>query len=307
MSITPPDAGNNISKGIALTLISIMIFAVQDVAVKMLVTDYPPTQVVMIRFWGVAVFTLVWVMREGPIRNAFRTKKPFLQISRGVLLVLDIWCFSAALQFMPLSDLQAIFMLFPIVTTLFAVPLLGEKVGIFRWSAIGVGFLGAMIIIRPGFQEVNIGVWFQLGAVTTFALYTVLTRLVSRHDSTTTSVVYMAAVGVVLSTAVGIFNMVPMTLNGWLLMGLVIVTANVAHTLFTMAYREAPASALQPFNFLILPAAIIMTVIFFGHWIDMISLFGATLTVGAGLFVWWRERQKEREAKRSALKQMPIR
>lgn len=307
MTITPPEAGNNISKGIALTLISIMIFAVQDVAVKMLVTDYPPTQVVMIRFWGVAVFTLVWVMREGPIRNAFRTKKPFLQISRGVLLVLDIWCFSAALQFMPLSDLQAIFMLFPIVTTLFAVPLLGEKVGIFRWSAIAVGFLGAMIIIRPGFQEVNIGVWFQLGAVTTFALYTVLTRLVSRHDSTTTSVVYMAAVGVVLSTSVGVFNMVPMTLNGWLLMGLVIVTANVAHTLFTMAYREAPASALQPFNFLILPAAIIMTVIFFGHWIDMISLFGASLTVGAGLFVWWRERQKAQQAKRDALKQMPIR
>lgn len=307
MTITPPEAGNNISKGIALTLISIMIFAVQDVAVKMLVTDYPPTQVVMIRFWGVAVFTLVWVMREGPIRNAFRTKKPFLQISRGVLLVLDIWCFSAALQFMPLSDLQAIFMLFPIVTTLFAVPLLGEKVGIFRWSAIAVGFLGAMIIIRPGFQEVNIGVWFQLGAVTTFALYTVLTRLVSRHDSTTTSVVYMAAVGVVLSTSVGVFNMVPMTLNGWLLMGLVIVTANVAHTLFTMAYREAPASALQPFNFLILPAAIIMTVIFFGHWIDMISLFGASLTVGAGLFVWWRERHKAQQAKRDALKQMPIR
>lgn len=307
MTITPPEAGNNISKGIALTLISIMIFAVQDVAVKMLVTDYPPTQVVMIRFWGVAVFTLVWVMREGPIRNAFRTKKPFLQISRGVLLVLDIWCFSAALQFMPLSDLQAIFMLFPIVTTLFAVPLLGEKVGIFRWSAIAVGFLGAMIIIRPGFQEVNIGVWFQLGAVTTFALYTVLTRLVSRHDSTTTSVVYMAAVGVVLSTSVGVFNMAPMTLNGWLLMGLVIVTANVAHTLFTMAYREAPASALQPFNFLILPAAIIMTVIFFGHWIDMISLFGASLTVGAGLFVWWRERQKTQQAKRDALKQMPIR
>ena len=307
MTITPPEAGNNISKGIALTLISIMIFAVQDVAVKMLVTDYPPTQVVMVRFWGVAVFTLVWVMREGPIRNAFRTKKPFLQISRGVLLVLDIWCFSAALQFMPLSDLQAIFMLFPIVTTLFAVPLLGEKVGIFRWSAIAVGFLGAMIIIRPGFQEVNIGVWFQLGAVTTFALYTVLTRLVSRHDSTTTSVVYMAAVGVVLSTSVGVFNMVPMTLNGWLLMGLVIVTANVAHTLFTMAYREAPASALQPFNFLILPAAIIMTVIFFGHWIDMISLFGASLTVGAGLFVWWRERQKAQQAKRDALKQMPIR
>ncbi len=307
MNSTSPDAGNNISKGIALTLISIVIFSVQDVAVKMLVTDYPPTQVVMIRFWGVAVFTFLWVMRDGPIRDAFRSKKPILQLSRGVLLVVDIWCFSAALQFMPLSDLQAIFMLFPIVVTLFAIPILGEKVGVFRWSAIGVGFIGAMIIIRPGFQEVNLGIWFQLGAVATFGLYTVLTRLVARHDSTSTSMVYMALVGVILSTSVGVFNMVPMTFNGWLLMGLVIVTANVAHTLFTMAYREAPASALQPFNFLILPAAIIMTVIFFGHWIDMISLFGASLTVGAGLFVWWRERGKARAAALETVKQVPIR
>jgi len=307
MNSISPDAGNNISKGIALTLISILIFSVQDVTVKMLVTDYPPTQVVMIRFWGVAVFTLVWILREGPIRQAFRTKRPILQIARGTLLVLDIWFFSAALQFMPLSDLQAIFMLFPIVVTLFAIPVLGEEVGIFRWSAIGVGFLGTMIIIRPGFQEVNIGVWFMLGAVATFALYTVMTRLVSRTDSTTTSMAYMAVVGVVLSTSVGVFNMVPMTLNAWLMMGLVIITANVAHTLFTMAYREAPASALQPFNFLILPAAIIMTIIFFGHWIDLLSLFGASLTVGAGLFVWWRERQKAISAKREALKQVPIR
>ena len=287
--------GQNVSKGIFLTLVSILIFAVQDVAVKMLVTDYPPTQVVMIRFWGVAVFTLIWVLRDQSFASVIRSKRPFLQISRGVLLVLDIWCFSTALQFMPLSDLQAIFMLFPIVTTLFAIPLLGEQVGVFRWAAIIVGFVGAMIIIRPGFQEVNIGVWFQLGAVATFALYTVLTRLVSKHDSTNTSMVYMALVGVVLSTAVGVFNMVPMTLNGWLLIGLVIITANVAHTLFTMAYREAPASALQPFNFLILPASIVMTIIFFGHWIDAISFFGAVIIVGAGLFVWWRERVKATE------------
>lgn len=302
MSSTALD-NSNVSKGIVLTLISILIFAVQDVAVKMLVTDYPPTQVVMIRFWGVAVFTLVWVLREGSLRQAIKSKKPGLQLTRGVLLVLDIWCFSAALQYMPLSDLQAIFMLFPIATTLFAIPILGEKVGLYRWGAIAMGFVGAMIIIRPGFQEINMGVWLQLGAVTTFALYTVLTRLVAKHDSTTTSMLYMAIVGVVLSTSVGVFNMVPMSLNGWLLIGLVIITANVAHTLFTMAYREAPASALQPFNFLILPAAIIMTIIFFGHWIDLISFIGALITVAAGLLVWWRERVN---AKRT-LKQVPVR
>jgi len=296
MSVTEPVAGHNISKGIMLTLISICVFSIQDVATKFLVTDYPSTQVVMIRYWGVALFTLIWILREGSLKQVFKSKRPGLQVLRGALLVGDIWCFSTALMFMPLSDLQAIFMLFPVATTLFAIPILGEKVGVFRWSAIAVGFLGAMIIIRPGFQAVNIGVWFQLGAVTTFALYTVLTRKLAAYDSTTTSMAYMAVVGVIMSTAVGAFTFVPMGLNGWLLMGVVILTANVAHTLFTMAYREAPASALQPFNFLILPASIFVTVIFFGHWIDAISLFGATLTVGAGLVVWWRERGKAKAA-----------
>ncbi len=99
--------------------------------------------------------------------------------------------------------------------------------------------------------------------------------------------------GIVLSTAVGITKLEMMTPRGWLLIGLIIITANIAHTLFTMALREAPASILQPFNFLMLPVAIVFSFIAFGHLIDGISLIGATITVGAGLTVWWRERKKK--------------
>jgi len=287
----PNDA--NVAKGISLTLIAILVFGVQDVAVKMLVTDYPFTQVVMIRFWGVGLFILAWLWREGTLRTALKSKVPFLQLSRATLLVVDIWCFSAALSLMPLADLQAIFMLFPIVTTLLAIPLLGEQVGLVRWAAIVAGFVGTMIVIRPGFQEINLGVIFQLGAVFSFAGYTILTRMVSSKDRTSTSLAYMALVGIVLSTAVGFRSFEIMTTQAMLLMGLIIITANIAHTLFTMALREAPASILQPFNFLMLPVAIVFSFIAFGDLIDGISLIGATITVGAGLTVWWRERQKK--------------
>lgn len=129
MSVFQVPAEANVAKGITLTLIAIVVFGVQDVAVKMLVTDYPFTQVVMIRFWGVGVFILAWLWREGTLLTALKSQVPMLQLSRATLLVVDIWCFSAALSLMPLADLQAIFMLFPIVTTLLAIPLLGEQVG----------------------------------------------------------------------------------------------------------------------------------------------------------------------------------
>ncbi|TDQ66926.1 drug/metabolite transporter (DMT)-like permease [Maritalea mobilis] len=287
----PDDA--NVAKGISLTLIAILVFGVQDVAVKFLVTDYPFTQVVMIRFWGVGLFILAWLWREGTLRTALKSKAPYLQLTRATLLVVDIWCFSAALSLMPLADLQAIFMLFPIVTTLLAIPMLGEQVGLVRWMAIIVGFIGTMIVIRPGFQDLNLGVFFQLGAVFSFAGYTILTRMVSSKDRTSTSLAYMALVGIVLSTAVGFRSFEIMTPQALMLMGLIIITANIAHTLFTMALREAPASILQPFNFLMLPVAIVFSFIAFGDLIDSISLIGASITVGAGLTVWWRERQKK--------------
>ncbi|MCZ4273911.1 DMT family transporter [Maritalea porphyrae] len=284
----------NVPKAIILTLVSLVIFGVQDIAVKLLVADFSVMQVVMIRFWGVALFTLIWIGRNSDLRLVARSHYPKLQILRSVLLLIDIWLFSAALGHMQTSDLQAMFMLYPIVVSLLAVPILGEKMGIYRWIAVLVGFVGAMVVIRPGFQTIDVSIWLVVGAVLSFSLYTVLTRKVATKDSTKTSMLYLALVALVLSTVTGVFELEAMGMRGWLLMIIVIVCAIATHLLFTVALKHAPASTLQPLNFLALPVAVGLTLLFFGHMTDVITLIGGAITIGAGLLVWFRETKSKK-------------
>ncbi|MGJ8528956.1 DMT family transporter [Maritalea sp.] len=281
----------DVPKAIVLTLISIFIFGIQDIFVKMLVVDYSTTQLVMIRFWGVALFTLIWVLRTTKFSDAIRSHFPLFQIVRSVLLLVDIWLFTAALGYIQTSDVQALFMIYPVLVSVLAVPMLGERMGMWRWGAVFIGFVGAMIVIRPGFQQVELSHWLVIGAVVSFSIYTVLTRLVATRDSTKTSMLYLALVALVLSTATGIFNFEWMDATSWMLMGGVIICAISTHILFTAALKFAPAGTLQPFNFLSLPVAVLLTFLFFGHVTDAITLFGGALTIFAGIIVWARERR----------------
>jgi len=288
---------DNVPKAIVLTLISLVIFGLQDIAVKLLVADYSVMQVVMIRFWGVALFTLIWIGRNTDLRVVIRSHYPKMQIFRSVLLLIDIWLFSAALGFMQTSDLQAMFMLYTIVVSLLAVPILGEKMGVYRWAAVVVGFVGAMVVIRPGFQTIDSSIWLVAGAVVSFSLYTVLTRKVATKDSTKTSMLYLSLVALVLSTVSGVFQLENMSGQAWLLMLIVIICAIATHLLFTVAFRYAPASVLQPLNFLALPVAVGLTFLFFGHVTDLITIIGGLITIAAGLLVWFREARMGKRAR----------
>lgn len=289
MAKSIPTDVKNLRYAIVLTLISLVIFGVQDIAVKALVADYSPLQLVMIRFWGIGVFMLFWILRSSNFRTTIRSHFPVLQILRSVFLLLDIWFFTAALGYMQTSDLQALFMLYPIAVSLLAVLLLGEKMGLYRWFAVCMGFVGAMIVVRPGFQHVDSSIWLVVGAVVTFAFYTVLTRKVATRDSTKTSMLYLTIVAILLSTAAGIFELEAMSLKAWAVMFLVTACAISTHLLFTEALKYAPASTLQPLNFLALPIAVLLTYLFFNHVTDVITLCGGAITVVAGLMVWFRE------------------
>ncbi len=192
MSVFQVPAEANVAKGITLTLIAIVVFGVQDVAVKMLVTDYPFTQVVMIRFWGVGVFILAWLWREGTLLTALKSQVPMLQLSPRHAagcghLVLFCGAEPDAIGG-PSGDFHAV----SHCNDLVGDSLAGRAGGLVRWLAIIAGFIGTMIVIRPGFQEINVGVFIQLGAVFSFAGYTILTRMVSSKDRTSTSLAYMA-------------------------------------------------------------------------------------------------------------------
>ncbi|MFC3703403.1 DMT family transporter [Devosia honganensis] len=284
---------DQIGRAIALTLLTIGVFGVQDAVSKGLVQIYSPFQITMMRYWGFAVFALILVARQAPLRQALRSRSPRLQILRGVLLIVDIWFFALALQTVPLGELQAIVIVYPLLVTLFAIPVLGEKVGVFRFGAVGVGFVGALIIMRPGGVPLDWGVGFALASASAYAFYLVITRKVAAVDSAATSMTYTALVGLVLSTGIGIFFWEPMGWGDFLLVVVIMITTCAGHGVMIFALAMAPASVLQPFNYFSLPWAIVLSIVVFGHWIDTISLLGAGIIVAAGLVVMARERVKK--------------
>lgn len=284
---------DQIGRAIILTIITVGVFGIQDAVSKILVQTYSPFLITMMRYWGFAIFALIMVARQAPLRRALVSRAPGWQVLRGVLLIADIWFFALALQSVPLGELQAIVIVYPLLVTLFAIPILGEKVGIFRFAAVAVGFLGALVIMRPGGIPLDWGVAYALASASLYAIYIVITRKVSGVDSAATSLTYIALVGLVLSSAVGVFFWEAMGWGDFALVVLIMGTTCAGHGVMVYALTMAPASVLQPFNYFSLPWAIILSIIVFGHWIDPISLIGASIIVGAGLVVMWRERTRK--------------
>jgi drug/metabolite transporter (DMT)-like permease len=287
-----PLVADNVSRGIMLTLISIAVFGVQDAVAKLLVQDYSPFQIVMMRYWAFAAFSLFLAMRQAPLRQALRSNAPVWQVMRGILLIGDIWLFALAIKTVPLAELQAISLIYPLLVTLFAIPILGEKVGIFRIGAVIAGFCGAMVIVRPGGLPIDGGVIYAALASLVYALYIVITRKVAKRDTTATNMIYVGLIGLVLSTGIGVFHWQPMQVKDVALASIVMATTCIGHGLMMKALSMAPASVLQPFNYVSLPWAITLSLLVFGHLIDPISLVGAGIIVAAGFVVMARERAK---------------
>lgn len=290
----PRRRADNVALGIGLTLLAIVIFGVQDAVSKSLVQTHSPFQIAMIRFWAFAAFSLVLVSRQGPLKEAFRSRYPGLQWLRAILLVVDIWAFAMALKTVPLAELQAVVLVYPLMATLVAIPILGEKVGLFRLVAVFIGFCGALVIVRPGGLPIDGGVLFAILSAASYAVYIALTRKVSSTDTTATSMVYVGVGGLLLTTAVGVFFWEPVDFGAMLQMGLVMITSTAAHGLMMVALSRAPASTLQPFNYFALPWGIFLSYQFFGHLIDPVALIGGGVIVGAGLVVMARERHLSR-------------
>ncbi len=286
-----------VSIGIGLTILSVLVFGLQDAASKVLVQTWSPFQITMMRFWAFGLFSLIMVTRQAPLRQAFRSRMPGWQLLRGAVLTFEIWFFALAVRSVPLGELHSILLLYPLLVTLLAIPVLGERVGPWRIGAVLTGFIGALVILRPGGLPLTGDVGFALAAAGSNALYLVLTRKVAQADTTSTSMVYAGVTGMVLMTLVGVWFWAPMDGGGLLLLSFVIVTTIFAHGLMMVALKLVQASILQPFNYLMLPWAALLSMIIFGHVIDTVSLIGALIIVGSGLIVWMRERRARRATK----------
>ena len=283
----------NTRLGIFLMIATTFVFAMQDGISRHLAGEYNVLMVVMIRYWFFAAFVMtVTAKQAGGLAKAARTDQPLLQIGRGVLLAVEICVMVLAFTLLGLVESHAIFTCYPLLVAALSGPILGEKVGWRRWAAIGVGFIGVLIILQPGLRVFQVEALVALAAAFLFALYGLLTRYAARRDSAATSFFWTGTAGAVVMTAVGIWSWEPMIARDWAWMALLCVTGAGGHFLLIKTYEVAEASAVQPFAFLQLVFAATLGIVVFGETLALNVVVGAALVVAAGLFTLWRARVK---------------
>lgn len=275
--------------GIGILVFATFFFAIQDAITKHLIVSLSVFQIVAVRFFFFALFALIFAARRVGLRAGFRSGNPPLQIFRALLITAEISLFAATIEHMGLAEMHALFACFPLLITALSVPLLGEAVGWRRWLAVCIGFIGTLIIIRPGLGVFNPWSLGALSAALMFALYNLLTRRVSRYDSFETSLLYFGVVGFVSSLVFAVFVWKqPNGLESLLLLA-ISITAIVGHLCLIKALELVPAVILQPFNYFVLVWAIIFGYLLFGEVLDPVSLAGAAVVVASGVFIARRE------------------
>lgn len=276
--------------GYLFTLLAILIFSLQDAISKHLGSLYPPVFIAMLRFWAFGAFAMALGARSpGGLRVAAATKRPALQILRGVLLACQIVVTITAFTTVGLAHSQAILASGPIFVALLSMPLLGERVGWRRWTAISVGLCGVLIILNPGGGGFDTGVLLPLVSALMFAVYVIATRLVSRDDTASTSFFYIGVAGAAAISLVGPFFWTNLTPGDWLWMGLLCITGMSSHYFLIRAYDLLDAAAVQPLTYLQVVLAAIIGVGIFGETLNLNMVLGSAIVVGAGIFTVWRE------------------
>ena len=299
------DAG--VIKGIPLALAAVFCFAIMDTMAKYLGKFYPVLALVWARYTVHMLIMLAWL---GPSMkfDLVRTSRPWLQILRGLFLVGSTCFFFQALRFMPMAEASAIGFVTPLLVTLFAVPILKEKISRRRWIAVIIGFIGVMIIIRPGSRVFSPAALLPLCTAVCFSLYQIITRKV-HQENPRTSLFYSALVGSLALTVVLVIShfIFPVTYyapTAWhgVLILLLGVIGGVGHFVLIRALRKAPASVLAPFYYTQLVWIILFGYAFFGDFPDNWTLLGIIVIVGSGLYVAYGERVHFRKVTRTSAK-----
>ncbi|WP_226780257.1 DMT family transporter [Oceaniglobus trochenteri] len=289
--------GNDTRKGVGLMALAMAVFAVQDVISRHLAGEYNVLMVVMLRYWFFALFVLsVAARKAGGLRAAARSAQPWVQTFRGLLLVGEICVMVVAFVHLGLVEAHAIFACYPLLVAALSGPVLGEAVGWRRWAAIGVGFIGIMVILQPGSGVFTPSALIAMAAALMFALYALLTRYVARADTSATSFFYTGVAGAPAITLLGMWYWEPMTPPDWGWMALLCITGAFGHFLLIKVYEAAEASAVQPFAYLQLVFAASLGVLILGEDLRPAVVLGVSIVVGAGLFTLWRENVARRRA-----------
>ena len=279
---------------IVFAVAAALVLALQDGIARHMASHYNVIFVTMIRYWIFGCFVLAlshW--GQGGIRSAARSANPALQFFRGMLLVLQICILIWSFGNLGLINTHVIFASFPLLVTALSAPFLGERVGWHRWLAVCAGFIGILVIFRPGSSAVSITSLIPIVATLMFACYHVLTKYVARTDSPETSFFWTGVGGMVTISFIGPFFWDPMQgATDWLLMLALAVLGTLGHYLIIRALAIAETSTIQPFFYLQVLFASTIGMVVYGEVFTPYMLVGAAMIIAAGMYTFWRVRRK---------------
>lgn len=283
-------------RGIALMLAAVFFFALLDATSKHLAATYPVPFLAWARYLVHCLLMLVFL---GPRlgRGLLATRRPVLQVLRALLLVGTTAFAMAALRIMPLAETTAVVFITPLLVALLAGPWLKEKIGLPRWLAMGVGFVGVLLIARPGGSLNPEGIGWALACAGCYTVYQLLTRQLSPTENTLTMLFYTALVGTLTMTlAAPWFGPIP-GIRGWdwLPIGALGLFGGTGHFLLIAAFRHAPASTLSPFLHVQLLWATLLGWLVFGHLPDTLAALGMTIIAASGLGLALAERRSKKQ------------
>lgn len=268
------------------------LFAITDLAAKISVEDgFPVLAVVFMRY--AANFALVLVLflpHHG--RNALKSNVPHLQMMRGATLLASTMLNFLALKYLPLTVTIPILFAVPLIVCLLSVPILGERVGLRRFIAVIVGFIGVLTIVRPGGVGFHWAMLISVGASTGAALYFIFTRMVAGRDEMPVGQIYISGgATLVLLPFVWQLWVPPQTFSEWTFLAMTGICAGLGHAVLTIAYRYQDASKLTPLVYTEIIYITIISWVLFDDLPDFWTVIGTAIIITSGIYVWLRERQ----------------
>jgi drug/metabolite transporter (DMT)-like permease len=247
-------------------------------------------QLVWARFFFGSLLTLPFAVQVGGAK-IFQPSHPQMQFWRATLLILGTAFFFLGLKYLPIADTLAIYFIQPILVTALSPFLLGEKVGMQRWTMVVLGFIGVLIIIRPGFKELNPGVFFALSSGLCSAFYLMLTRKLTGSVNAMVTSFQTSLIGAIPLTLALPFFWSDVSATQWAMMFGLGLSAIVGHYLVAKAYDLAEASLLSPFSYTEMINAVFLGWLFFGDFPDFWTFVGVGILIGCALYISVRERQ----------------
>lgn len=276
------------TRAILWMIAATMIFSATNTLVKLMSDDYDVVQITWARYAFHFAFIII-LLRTGIIET-LKTKHLRMQLTRSTLLLVASLLYFTGFSLLPLAESAAMINVTPVLVTILSALILREVVGVRRWTGVLVGFVGAMIVIRPGMDTFTNAAIFPLGAALAYGLYQIATRHVSHADGPMTSIAYTALVGTILGSCVVPFFWTTPDAIGWGMMVALGITGALGHYCMIKAYSAAEVSVAAPYAYAVIIWMAAMGYIVFDDVPEIWTIIGAMVIACSGLYISQREK-----------------